>query len=77
MKYVVLAIALVASTAVAKPSHYCNPERSKPCGGGCIALAKTCRKPWTTAVSGVRPESSLPGFANPKFVENAPEAKTK
>lgn len=75
LKFLVLAAVLVSSVAQAKPTAYCHPERSKPCGKGCISLDKTCRKPWTTAVSGVRPASTKPGFENPKFVENAPETK--
>ena len=75
LKSLVLASLFVTSIAQAKPTAYCNPERSKPCGKSCISLDKTCRKPWTTAVSGIRPMTEKPGFDNPKFIEKAPETK--
>lgn len=58
-------------------SRYCNPERSKPCGGACIPLANNCRKSWTTACSGERPASERGGkvYANPTKVDKAPEVK--
>ncbi len=72
------ALISVAYTPVSlAQTAYCNPERSKPCGMGCIQLHKTCRKSWTTAVSGERPASAKPGYANPKYVEVAPDASTK
>jgi hypothetical protein len=77
----VLAIAvtlLMAQVSMAGPSAYCNPERSKPCGKGCIGLTKTCRTPWTTAVSGVNPnKSSKKGYETPKYVESAPTKAVK
>lgn len=54
-------------------SNYCNPEKSKPCGGGCIGLAKSCRTSWTTACSGIRPGGgSGPVFDNPTKVDKPP-----
>lgn len=68
------AILLGATMAQAKPSAYCHPERSKPCGKGCIGLTKTCRTPWTTAVSGINPnKGSKKGYETPKFVETVPK----
>ena len=78
MKSLILTLGLLlASTSSAAPSAYCNPEKSKPCGKGCISLTKTCRTPWTTAVAGVNPNkgSSKQGYETPKFVEKAPETK--
>jgi len=56
---------------------YCNPEVSKPCGSSCVILAKTCRIPWTTSISGTRPKSQAQakvkqGYVTPRFVESAP-----
>ena len=56
---------------------YCNPERSKPCGMGCIQLHKTCRKSWTTAVSGERPASAKPGYDKPEYVKEPPKDAIK
>jgi hypothetical protein len=52
---------------------YCNPERSKPCGGGCISLDKQCRTSWTTAKSGVNPnKAGKKAYSTPTFVDKAP-----
>jgi hypothetical protein len=55
---------------------YCNPERSKPCGGGCISLDKTCRKSWTTSKVGINPNQGPgKGYANPTYVKSVPGSK--
>lgn len=35
---------------------YCNPEKSKPCGKGCIKKAFTCHKKITLSCVGPKPE---------------------
>lgn len=73
MKTLALAL-LIASTGHAQtPTAYCHPDRSKPCGMGCIPKAKNCRKSWTTAVSGIRPTTAGKIYENPKFVSEPPK----
>ena len=73
---IAIAIGLSAASEAMAVS-YCNPERSKPCGAGCIGLDKTCRTSWTTSKSGINPnKSSKPGYATPKFVDKAPTNET-
>lgn len=78
MKKIVVMFALVVLSANAQGadvcSKYCNPERSKPCGNSCIPKANSCRKTWTTACVGERPESAKPSYT-PKHVNQAPGAK--
>lgn len=70
---ILIIITVLLSAALSNAGGYCNPERSKPCGNGCIALYKQCRTPWTTMKVGVNPnKSSKPVYANPKLVEKAP-----
>lgn len=55
-------------------SMYCNPERSKPCGGACISLTKQCHKSWTTACIGENPnKGNGPVYATPMKVNEAPK----
>jgi hypothetical protein len=78
----ILCITLLASITLAselkpfqpKSGHkYCNPEVSKPCGNACISLAKQCRVPWTTSISGKRPATAKASFDAPRYVESAPQ----
>lgn len=53
-------------------SKYCPPATSKPCGMSCISLHVNCRKSWTTACVGERPQSAKPIYATPKHVDTPP-----
>ena len=66
---------VMSCTQHASAAMYCHPERSKPCGNGCISLNKRCTKSWTTSKVGERPASAKKYFDQPKFVENAPPSK--
>ena len=68
---VALAYGMMASADTC--SRYCNPELSKPCGGACIALTKSCHKDWTTACVGEKPKSKLLSFDSPKHVDAKPK----
>jgi hypothetical protein len=74
MKALILSLLLVGSVTQAADScpRYCNPEKSKPCGAGCISKDLTCRKDWTTSCVGVR-ENKKVGYSTPKFVSQRPE----
>lgn len=73
-----LIIMVAASISKAAEVKYCNPERSKPCGHGCIPLAKQCHVPWTTSKVGINPnKGSGPVYANPTYQETAPTSKNK
>jgi len=68
-----LTIALTIASVSANAQSYCNPERSKPCGNGCISLVKTCRTSWTTSKIGINPnKAGKKGYETPKFVEKVP-----
>jgi len=70
--YMALVIAM-HFTSKAFAVTYCNPDRSKPCGAGCIPLDKQCRTSWTTAKSGINPnKAGKKAYATPKFVDKAP-----
>ena len=67
---------LIAMLIAANASVYCNPEKSKPCGGGCISIEKTCRKSWTISKVGINPnKGGKKGYTNPKFVTEAPKGE--
>lgn len=73
----VAVVSLLGSMALASGSgqqehKYCNPKVSKPCGNGCILLAKACHIPWTTSLSGIRPKVST-NAVSPQYVESAPQ----
>lgn len=71
---ILIIITVLLSAHLSNAAGYCNPERSKPCGNGCISLNKQCRTPWTTKKVGVNPnKSSKPVYDKPKFVEKAPK----
>lgn len=72
--FIVVCIAIQALSGMSEAAVYCNPEVSKPCGQGCITLAKTCRKSWTTSRVGVNLNANKKkGYANPKFVDQVPK----
>ncbi len=74
MKYFAIIAVLLGIQVLAGAETYCNPERSKPCGAGCITLEKTCRKPWTTSKVGINPNSSSKkGYEKPEFVTVRPK----
>lgn len=69
----IVILSILLSSIVSNAQGYCNPERSKPCGNGCISLNKTCRTSWTTMKVGINPnKSSKKGYDKPQFVEKAP-----
>lgn len=82
MKYLgmsmLLALGIVITAAVSHAAEplsghkYCNPKVSKPCGNGCVLLAKACHIPWTTSISGVKPAGAQASIV-PKYVETAPK----
>lgn len=53
-------------------STYCNPEKSQPCGSGCISKFKRCRTSWTTACSGIREQEESKHYSNPEHVNQPP-----
>lgn len=73
MKKLILLVLLVGSVGQAADNcpRYCNPEKSKPCGAGCISKDLVCRKDWTTSCVGIKPSESK-GYATPKFVTTRP-----
>lgn len=73
MKVLITILSIVSINASAV--SYCSPARSKPCGQGCIGLDKTCRKSWTTSISGERPSSAKKGYATPVHVDTPPTGK--
>lgn len=78
----VMTLSIVLATGVANASEsgdagvtqhrYCNPKVSKPCGKGCVLLAKSCRIPWTTSRVGIKPRASN-AVESPKYVDTAPQ----
>ena len=73
MKLFIATLAMLHSLN-ASATTYCNPDRSKPCGGGCISLEKTCRKSWTTSKVGINPNKGAgKGYENPVFVTEKPK----
>lgn len=75
--FILITLAALTSKA-ATTTKYCNPDKSKPCGKGCIPLAKQCHVPWTTSKVGINPnKGSGPVYANPTYQETAPTSKTK
>lgn len=52
MKSLLLATALILASATSAQARTCNPEKSKPCGNGCISKSFTCHKTSTSSVSG-------------------------
>lgn len=77
MKLHLITLLTIASMfAIDAQAGYCNPERSKPCGGACIALDKTCRKSWTTMKVGVNPDAGAgKGYDKPTFVSERPKGQ--
>jgi hypothetical protein len=74
--YIIVFLFTLASHADC--SQYCHPDRSKPCGGGCISKYKTCRTSWTTACSGERPKSETSkSYENPTKIEPGQEPKSE
>lgn len=70
-KTITLLILLAASSVHA--TTYCNPERSKPCGKGCIPKDRACHKSWTTSLVGERPSAgSGLTYEHPTYVKEAP-----
>ena len=73
MKTIILAMFIsVAASGAPICSMMCNPAKSKPCGGGCISLQKSCQKTWTTACPGIR-EKTKPKNFTPKHVDAVPQ----
>lgn len=76
MKSLLIATALILSAVDAQAeqicSKYCKPGVSKACGNSCIPEANQCRKSWTTACNGERPEKAKQSYATPTHVNVAP-----
>ena len=53
--FLIALVSIVSLNANADCTRYCNPEKSKPCGKGCISKEFTCHKPVTTSCSGTKP----------------------
>ncbi len=80
--YVIISLVSISMANASEPisdassvqvSHrYCNPKVSKPCGAGCVLLAKACHVPWTTSISGVKPKGAQ-ASTTPKYVETVPQ----
>lgn len=70
MKTILLTLVLLGSgSAFAQEcSRMCNPEKSKPCGNGCISKHLMCTKSWTTACVGTKELQKKKTYAEPKHV---------
>ena len=71
MKALILGSLLIFSiNANAECARYCNPEKSKPCGKGCISKDYTCHKPVTTSCAGKRGDSKTSRWIGPNETES-------